>query len=123
MNIGPAWQKGYTGKGVVVSILDDGIQTNHPDLAPNYVSYAKSCIAQTPPPVPSHPSIHPSVGINSNSNSTGVKELLTAPQLLLLPSSLSAPTNLSFFFIVGWSSFTRSQLIALILTRGFNLAS
>lgn len=38
MNIGPAWQKGYTGKGVVVSILDDGIQTNHPDLAPNYVS-------------------------------------------------------------------------------------
>lgn len=38
MNVGPAWQKGYTGKGVVVSILDDGIQTNHPDLAQNYVS-------------------------------------------------------------------------------------
>lgn len=41
MNIGPAWQKGYTGKGVVVSILDDGIQTNHPDLAPNYVSTSR----------------------------------------------------------------------------------
>lgn len=41
MNIGPAWQKGYTGKGVVVSILDDGIQTNHPDLAQNYVSLVK----------------------------------------------------------------------------------
>lgn len=38
MNIGGAWQKGYTGKGIVVSILDDGIQTNHPDLALNYVS-------------------------------------------------------------------------------------
>lgn len=38
MNVAPAWQKGYTGKGVVVSILDDGIQTNHPDLAENYVS-------------------------------------------------------------------------------------
>lgn len=38
MNVGPAWQKGYTGKGVVVSILDDGIQTNHPDLSQNYVS-------------------------------------------------------------------------------------
>lgn len=38
MNVGPAWAKGYTGKGVVVSILDDGIQTNHPDLAQNYVS-------------------------------------------------------------------------------------
>lgn len=36
MNIGPAWQKGYTGKGVVVSILDDGIQRNHPDLLQNY---------------------------------------------------------------------------------------
>lgn len=38
MNIDPAWQKGYTGKGVVVSILDDGIQRNHPDLVQNYVS-------------------------------------------------------------------------------------
>lgn len=36
MNVRPAWSKGYTGKGVVVSILDDGIQTNHPDLAENY---------------------------------------------------------------------------------------
>ena len=38
MNVIPAWRKGYTGRGVVVSILDDGIQTNHPDLAQNYVS-------------------------------------------------------------------------------------
>lgn len=36
MNIQPAWKKGYTGKNVVVSILDDGIQPNHPDLAFNY---------------------------------------------------------------------------------------
>ncbi|KRT85326.1 Peptidase, partial [Oryctes borbonicus] len=36
MNVAPAWSKGYTGKGVVVSILDDGIQTNHPDLQENY---------------------------------------------------------------------------------------
>lgn len=36
MNVAPAWERGYTGKGVVVSILDDGIQTNHPDLAANY---------------------------------------------------------------------------------------
>lgn len=38
MNVAPAYQKGYTGKGVVVSILDDGIQRNHPDLYENYVS-------------------------------------------------------------------------------------
>lgn len=46
MNISPAWQKGYTGKGVVVSILDDGIQTNHPDLALNYVR-TNSIVADT----------------------------------------------------------------------------
>lgn len=44
MNLGPAWQKGYTGKGIVVSILDDGIQTNHPDLALNYDHQASTDI-------------------------------------------------------------------------------
>ncbi|XP_008300291.1 proprotein convertase subtilisin/kexin type 6 isoform X1 [Stegastes partitus] len=36
MNIMAAWQRGYTGKNVVVTILDDGIERNHPDLAQNY---------------------------------------------------------------------------------------
>ena len=36
MNVKPAWRRGITGRGVVVTILDDGIQTNHPDLAQNY---------------------------------------------------------------------------------------
>ncbi|ODM97970.1 Furin-like protease 2 [Orchesella cincta] len=36
MNVQAAWKRGYTGKGVTVSILDDGIQTNHPDLVLNY---------------------------------------------------------------------------------------
>ncbi|XP_041980704.1 furin-like protease 2 isoform X2 [Aricia agestis] len=44
MNVAPAWQKGYTGKNVVVSILDDGIQTNHPDLAQNYDPLASTDI-------------------------------------------------------------------------------
>ncbi|XP_034640794.1 proprotein convertase subtilisin/kexin type 6 [Trachemys scripta elegans] len=36
MNIPAAWQRGYTGKNVVVTILDDGIETSHPDLVQNY---------------------------------------------------------------------------------------
>uniref|UniRef100_A0AAZ3SCX2 P/Homo B domain-containing protein n=1 Tax=Oncorhynchus tshawytscha TaxID=74940 RepID=A0AAZ3SCX2_ONCTS len=35
-NVVAAWARGYTGKGVVVSILDDGLETSHPDLAENY---------------------------------------------------------------------------------------
>ena len=39
MNVKAAWLQGYTGKGVTVTILDDGIQTNHPglDLIPHLV--------------------------------------------------------------------------------------
>lgn len=38
MNVIPAWREGITGKGVVVTILDDGLETDHPDLEQNYVS-------------------------------------------------------------------------------------
>ncbi|KAF7257024.1 hypothetical protein EG68_06568 [Paragonimus skrjabini miyazakii] len=36
MNVLEAWQLGYTGKGVVVSIMDDGLDYNHTDLRRNY---------------------------------------------------------------------------------------
>ena len=35
-NVTGAWEQGVTGKGVVVTILDDGIEYTHPDLAANY---------------------------------------------------------------------------------------
>lgn len=38
MNVIPAWQEGITGKGIVVTILDDGLESDHPDLIQNYVS-------------------------------------------------------------------------------------
>ncbi|MBN3289825.1 PCSK5 convertase, partial [Polypterus senegalus] len=40
MNIEGAWKRGYTGKNVVVTILDDGIERNHPDLVQNFDSQA-----------------------------------------------------------------------------------
>ncbi|XP_066499256.1 proprotein convertase subtilisin/kexin type 5b isoform X2 [Hoplias malabaricus] len=40
MNIVGAWKRGYTGKDVVVTILDDGIERNHPDLVQNYDNHA-----------------------------------------------------------------------------------
>lgn len=36
LNVKNAWKQGVTGQGVVVSILDDGIEKNHPDLVQNY---------------------------------------------------------------------------------------
>nr|CAG4646109.1 EOG090X02T5 [Macrothrix elegans] len=36
MNVQDAWLEGITGKGLTVTILDDGLETNHPDLQRNY---------------------------------------------------------------------------------------
>lgn len=36
LNVLSAWSQGYSGSGVVVSILDDGIEKDHPDLVANY---------------------------------------------------------------------------------------
>jgi len=38
MNVKGAWKKGVTGKDVVITILDDGIERTHEDLIENYVS-------------------------------------------------------------------------------------
>lgn len=38
MNVQGAWAEGITGNGVVVTILDDGLEKDHPDLFKNYVS-------------------------------------------------------------------------------------
>ncbi|CAH1254315.1 FURIN [Branchiostoma lanceolatum] len=53
MNVIPAWEKGYTGQGVVVTILDDGIERDHPDLEENYDPDASYDVnADDPDPMP-----------------------------------------------------------------------
>ncbi|XP_048513819.1 furin-like protease 1 isoform X2 [Athalia rosae] len=36
MNVQGAWAEGITGAGIVVTILDDGLEKDHPDLLKNY---------------------------------------------------------------------------------------
>ncbi|XP_068090114.1 proprotein convertase subtilisin/kexin type 4 isoform X2 [Hyperolius riggenbachi] len=36
LNVFTAWLNGFTGQGVVVTILDDGIEKDHPDLQANF---------------------------------------------------------------------------------------
>lgn len=35
-----AWKLGYTGKGVVIAIVDDGVDTKHPDIRENFLPEA-----------------------------------------------------------------------------------
>jgi tetraacyldisaccharide-1-P 4'-kinase len=37
MNITEAWDIGYSGRGIKIAIVDDGLQTNHTDLDSNVV--------------------------------------------------------------------------------------
>uniref|UniRef100_A0A8C7HQ78 Neuroendocrine convertase 1 n=1 Tax=Oncorhynchus kisutch TaxID=8019 RepID=A0A8C7HQ78_ONCKI len=36
LHVIPVWKKGFTGKGVVITVLDDGLEWNHTDIYPNY---------------------------------------------------------------------------------------
>ena len=36
IGVAQAWRNGITGKGVTVAILDDGVDSNHPELIDNY---------------------------------------------------------------------------------------
>uniref|UniRef100_A0A0B7BDJ9 P/Homo B domain-containing protein n=1 Tax=Arion vulgaris TaxID=1028688 RepID=A0A0B7BDJ9_9EUPU len=40
MNVQEAWRLGYTGKKIVATILDDGLERDHPDLSRNYDPFA-----------------------------------------------------------------------------------
>ncbi|VDN01113.1 unnamed protein product [Thelazia callipaeda] len=44
MNVRGAWLLGFAGRNVSVSILDDGIQRDHPDLAENYDPFSSTDI-------------------------------------------------------------------------------
>lgn len=38
LKIHEAWKRGYSGQGVLLAFVDDGVETTHTDLIGNYVS-------------------------------------------------------------------------------------
>ena len=40
LNVISSWKSGYTGKGIVVGVVDDGVDGSHPELKDNYVTIA-----------------------------------------------------------------------------------
>ncbi len=52
IKVTPVWPS-FQGSGVVIGIVDDGLQTDHPDLSPNYVaSLSYDMLANTASPYP-----------------------------------------------------------------------
>lgn len=39
MNVKSAWRAGFTGKGILVAVVDDGVKMDHPNLMSNFVSF------------------------------------------------------------------------------------
>lgn len=39
LNVLPVWERGITGAGIRVAVLDDGLEHSHDDLRQNYVSF------------------------------------------------------------------------------------
>ncbi|RUS78723.1 hypothetical protein EGW08_013510, partial [Elysia chlorotica] len=53
MNVIGVWKKGFTGKNIVISFLDDGLEHQHQDLRRNYDPYASYDLNDhDPDPVP-----------------------------------------------------------------------
>lgn len=57
LNVLQVWSQGLSGHGVVISVLDDGIEKDHPDLWANYVSLRGpgQGLPQVPQPAPTSP--------------------------------------------------------------------
>ena len=71
MNITAAWEMGYSGKGVVLSILDDGIEMKHPDLEANYDKAASWDVnSDDDDPTPHYNSRNDKLQIHSDSSYT-----------------------------------------------------
>ena len=43
-NVIEVWKMGYTGKGIVVGVVDTGLEKDHPELKNNFVSTGIICI-------------------------------------------------------------------------------
>ncbi|CAG5083466.1 Oidioi.mRNA.OKI2018_I69.PAR.g10383.t1.cds [Oikopleura dioica] len=81
MNVTGAWALGYTGQGVVVTLLDDGIERDHPDLIKNYDAKASRDInGGDDDPMPQYNSENSRINftdVNSYRNPTETRYRLT----------------------------------------------
>lgn len=70
VNVESAWLDDRTGTGVIVGVVDDGLQTNHPDLTLNYSSISSFDFGQN--------DSNPSPVYNDDSHGTAIAGLISA---------------------------------------------
>ena len=69
MRVGPAWAAGFSGKGVKVAVIDDGVEAAHEDLSANFeVGRSFNFVTQGNDPTPA----------NSNSHGTKVAGIIAS---------------------------------------------
>ena len=77
-NVTPAWNRDITGQGVIIGIVDDGLQRLHPDLSPNYDAADSDNLADgiggnvDPSPVNSNAAANNPTGDNHGTSVAGV---------------------------------------------------
>jgi hypothetical protein len=77
-NVVPAWNRDVTGQGVIIGIVDDGLQAAHPDLSPNFVAADSENFADgiggsvDPSPVYSNAAANNPTGDNHGTSVAGV---------------------------------------------------
>ncbi|CAM1331595.1 PCSK1 (predicted) [Pycnogonum litorale] len=80
LNVEKAWKMGYTGKGVVVAVVDDGVEWTHDDLKNNYNSNISTDITDDdndPSPASGNSNSHGTkcaglISMEKNNNKCGV---------------------------------------------------
>ncbi|MCA9259992.1 MAG: S8 family serine peptidase, partial [Planctomycetales bacterium] len=111
LNVAEAWLKGYTGNGVVVAVIDSGVQIDHPDLINNihptlaFDGTVANGVTPDPTPIPATVIQDPVTGqyieiFNGNSHGTNVAGIIAAeanngiggsgisPEALIVPMKL-----------------------------------
>uniref|UniRef100_A0A0N4ZFP6 P/Homo B domain-containing protein n=1 Tax=Parastrongyloides trichosuri TaxID=131310 RepID=A0A0N4ZFP6_PARTI len=113
MGILDAWSMGYTGKGVVVTIVDDGVDYNHEDLIDNYLpiasfNYIESNYDPSPPLDVMPPEEHGTncaglIAMKENNNKCGVGIAFGAKfgAIRLIDKSVSQYDEASAFIYQG----------------------
>ena len=114
-NVRPAWDAGLFGAGVTIGVVDTGIQFDHPDLFPNYLSpYGYDFLSGDSDPSPSEESDRHGTAVAGISLAAANDRdgLGIAPSASLIPIRLIPDRNLVTTTGGSYSSSTEAEALS-----------